>query len=231
MHRPRVSLCTCCRGRLWQLKQTLPENLKRIEGMNVDICIFDDNSPDGLNDWIVDNYGNEITDRAIRYFRGTNSESFHVARAKNNAYRLATGQIVVNLDADNVIGNTYIETIQQHYLRSPLTVHHAWSGDFGDGTCGRIAMARELFRLLGGYDESFHPMGFHDLDLINRAETITQQKRVESHDPECYGYAIPNTVGDKMQHVVSDLSFDEMNQANYDLSARNHEAGRWKANA
>ena len=48
-------------------------------------------------------------------------------------------------------------------------VVHMWTGEWRDGTYGRIAVPRALFHRLGGYDETLFPMGHQDHDLLLRA--------------------------------------------------------------
>ena len=70
----------------------------------------------------------------------------------------------MNLECDNFIHNS-LEAIRSSRLK---IVHH-WSGEIGDGTHGRISVDRDAFYSLGGYDESFYPMGYQDTDFLNRA--------------------------------------------------------------
>ena len=51
----RVSFCTTCKGRLWQLEQTLPNNLKILDDYS-EIVLLDYQSPDGLKNYIFDNF-------------------------------------------------------------------------------------------------------------------------------------------------------------------------------
>ena len=92
-----------------------------------------------------------------------------MSKAKNLAHFAATGDYVVNLDADNFIGDT-IKTWRRFWQDNPDTIIHGFCGKGSDGTGGRVGMAKHHFLALGGYDEDMLPMGYDDWDLIHRAE-------------------------------------------------------------
>ena len=48
------------------------------------------------------------------------------------------------------------------------TVMHVVNGGERDGAAGRIITSKENFMKVGGYDESFAPWGFEDIDLKER---------------------------------------------------------------
>src|SRR5205807_1399147 len=94
---------------------------------------------------------------------------FHMSKAKNLAHFAATGEFVVNLDGDNLIGDT-ITRYRRFWADNPDTVIQGYSGNLVDGTYGRIGMAKRHFLALGGYDEEMLPMAYQDCDLLHRAE-------------------------------------------------------------
>lgn len=51
----QISYCTTCKGRLWQLKQTLPVNIKLTNDI-IDIVLLDYHSDDGSSTWKYSNY-------------------------------------------------------------------------------------------------------------------------------------------------------------------------------
>ena len=77
-------------------------------------------------------------------------------------------------------------------------IYHGWSGKFHDGTYGRIGMFQEDFKQLGGYDESFLPMGSQDMDLLTRATYF--YKSYAKIGPR-YNIAIGNTKTDSLDNV------------------------------
>ena len=148
------------------MKQTFAANLKVIlEDANTEWIIFNLNSKDDLHDFMIRQL--PVLPPRVIYARDLSDRPWHNAIAKNVAHRLASSNILVNLDCDNFIASA-VDVIRV-YFTSDIQALHLWSGVFGDGTCGRIAITRDAFYGLGGYNESFHPMGYDDIDLLKRA--------------------------------------------------------------
>ncbi len=168
-------------GRLHHLKETLPVNIRdntRPGDPEVEFVIVNYNSPDGLEDWIKSDPEMNAWMRQgiITYAKYKDASHFRHAHAKNMAHRLASGNIVCNLDADNFTGPGFASFIAQKMSPDPhASVLHA---DFrflqgisikDAGFFGRIALSRENFMRMGGYDESFRGWGGEDNNMIVRA--------------------------------------------------------------
>ena len=162
----KVSFCITCKGRLEHLKQTLPLNLKNNEDYpNTEFVILNYDSPDGLEEWVKENFQAEIASGKIRYARYTPAEHFRMSHAKNMAHRLATGDILCNLDADNVTGKNYAGWLNETFSRHPDSyispMNHAMQrllkpirGEpSSPGLNGRIAIMKRNFYKINGYDE------------------------------------------------------------------------------
>ena len=126
------------------------------------------NSQDGLHEWIRQ-FGSAIEAGTLRYVHERSDPHFHTTKAKNLAHFAATGEYVVNLDGDNFIGDT-IARYRKFWRKHPDLVIQGWCGTNGDGTFGRVGMAKRHFLALGGYDEEMLSGAIDDLDLIRRAE-------------------------------------------------------------
>lgn len=177
----KVSFCITCKGRLDHLKETLPKNLaNNADYTNTEFVVLDYDSRDGLAKWMRDNYRDEITSGKIRYAHYIPAKYFKVSHAKNMAHRLATGDILCNLDADNVVppgfaawlDRTFNETPDALVRPSGNTVMRKVTGGgrTPSGARGRIAMSRESFYGLTGYDETYTGYGNEDNDLFRRAK-------------------------------------------------------------
>jgi glycosyl transferase family 1/glycosyl transferase family 7 (putative galactosyltransferase) len=168
-----ISYCTTCMGRLWQLRCTLDEHLRIFRGRSdVEFVLLDYNSPDGLEAWIRDNplARRAIDEGLLVYAKERTASRLNISKAKNLAHRLAKGDVLVNLDGDNWAAG--IDTPLRHAVAAtPKLVFHAYNG-CNDGSFGRIALERDSFYRLGGYDESFEPMGYQDEDLLQRAKRV-----------------------------------------------------------
>jgi hypothetical protein len=130
----------------------------------------------------------------------------------------------MNLDCDNFIDDA-IDTARAYWSNGCRALH-LWSGVYGDGTCGRIAIARDVFYALGGYDEAFSPMGFQDRDLILRA---AQAGIPVLHAPSRPDVAIRN---DKVESVrlCSWRNWKDFDNLNMLASQSNRRRGKLAAN-
>src|SRR5438105_1725028 len=102
----KISFCSTCKNRLWQLSQTFAPNLSAVEADgSSELVLLNYNSQDGLGEWIRQ-FGSAIEAGTLRYVHERSDPHFHMAKAKNLAHLAATGEYVVNLDADNFIRDT-----------------------------------------------------------------------------------------------------------------------------
>jgi hypothetical protein len=167
--RKKISFCTTSRNRLWQLKETLANNVSHL-GDECEITLVDYGSADGMSDWVWKNFEESIKAGKLNFFEVRNEVRWNVSRAKNLAHRLSNGTYLFNLDADNFITPADIRFIDDSRARNRPC--HQWTEVFRDGSFGRIGVPRDLFFELGGYDESLLPMGGQDMDLIERIEAL-----------------------------------------------------------
>jgi glycosyltransferase involved in cell wall biosynthesis len=183
----RISFCTTCMGRTHHLKQTLLQNIEDNlgKGPDVEFIVLDYGSKDGLKDWILNDpaLAPHLTSGVLKYARNPEPEHFRVAHAKNMAHRLATGDVVCNLDADNYLGSGFAAHLaavfskDRHALVAPSMPLSRATPDEHKGFIGRIALARESFIRLGGYDEQFRGWGGEDTDLVIRALALGLKAR------------------------------------------------------
>lgn len=171
----KISLCTTCMDRLHHLEKTLPHNLKAAEGMNVELIVVNYNSGDNLDEWIA-----PYLDKVI-YRKTTRPYFFNQSHAKNCAHRLATGEVVINIDADNYVSKEYLAYIfnifNEEGVDNILVRSTGKDGDVCD-VKGRIAISKNNFAKLGGYDEDFFQRGLQDEDLRRRATLLLGLKEV-----------------------------------------------------
>jgi len=165
----QVSFCTTCMGRLEHLKHTLPLNLIHNQQTPlVEFVLLDYSSPDELQNWVKDELKTELSTGRVVFYSAAGFQHFHHAHAKNVAHRLARGEIVCNLDADNFTGFGFAEYLMDAFstgerimIRSPRFIH---------GTFGRIALRKIDFEAIGGYNERMKfGWGYEDDDFIKRA--------------------------------------------------------------
>jgi hypothetical protein len=171
----RISFCTTCMGRLCDLQETLPQNIKdNSDYKDLEFVILDYNSRDNLWDWMQKNMQGHIEAGRVTYYRTTEPTYFSMSHSRNIAFKLATGDIVNNLDADNFTRNPAVKLTEcwASYLNR-LANHQSEKVIFAKGKRGmhgRIGFYKNDFiNLLGGYDEDLLGYGHDDHDLVQRA--------------------------------------------------------------
>jgi hypothetical protein len=162
----RISYCTAVMGRLDHLKQTLPDNLKHTDEAT-EFVILNYSDTQGLDEWVM-GFLAELSeaDRAkVSYHIHTGASHFHHSHAKNIAHKLAKGDFLVNLDADNFLGPEAPSLVRASiHETDPKIVMHC------PDLFGLVGLWRPIFEALGGYEEAMRGWGMEDYDLIARAK-------------------------------------------------------------
>ena len=221
----RISLCTTVMNRLADLKQTLLKNiLDNMDYGNIEFVVLDYNSSDGLGDWIKDNMSQFLQTGRLAYYRTEEPKFFSMAHSRNIAFKLATGDIVNNVDADNFVNPgfaTYLNRIAN--LRPRKAV-------FAKGKRamhGRIGFWQDEFiNELGGYDEVFQGYGYDDHDLYNRAMHLGYRLM-------WYGGAYCARIPTSRQQKVANMenkNWKATERLNKQLSATSINSGLFRAN-
>jgi hypothetical protein len=190
-------------------------------------------------EWIIANFGgSDEVDRFVRaklkgvcsrvvYVRVEGLAAWHASIAKNIAHRLGSGEVLFNLDCDNLIGEDAVVAL--NLFTRGVRILHVWSGVHRDGTFGRIAFRRDVFERLGGYDETFYPMAYQDRDILERG-SHSGIPVVEIRSPS--SAAVTNTKQVSIRHCrrgsMSWADYDRLNRA---ASRSNILAGRLRANS
>ncbi len=191
-------------GRLHHLKQTLKKNMADNKDYpRLDFVLLDYDSPDGLQAWVMDNFQEELASGYLKYFRFEGTEYFHFSHARNLAFRLSTGRIVCNVDADNFTGKGFA-----HYLAEELNPEKVLTGcriidgemdpSLDEGSVGRFATYRELVYRAGGYDEKMESWGYEDLDLCERLRDMGNA--LATIDPKFLN-CIPHDDGERVKFL------------------------------
>lgn len=167
--RLKLSFCTACANRTHQLKKVYEENVEAIAGdVATEWIILNFGSTDDLDDFMASRLPH--SPNRVIYVRAKSNPPWHASVAKNMAHRLAAGDVLINLDCDNRINDAIAQV--RDFFSQGARLLHLWSGVMPDGTYGRIAVERDVFRQVGGYNEEFLPMGYQDTDLIRRISTL-----------------------------------------------------------
>lgn len=194
---PKISFITACKGRLHQLRQTVLLNLHWNSNYpNLEFVLLDYNSRDGFEAWAEQVLRDHIASGRVVYYKTFEPERFRYAHARNMLVRLASGDVICNVDADNFTGKNfawYIAERLQHYdycLGSKLHDGIIHAQDFGN--CGRIATWRKYYLEFGAYNETMDSWGYEDVDFYNRLFKIGLKAcKID----ECYLHCIAHHEG------------------------------------
>jgi hypothetical protein len=199
-------------NRRYQIEQTLFNNLEDNwdDRDDVEFVLMDINSKDGFRDWIREQDLTKYVECGyLRYFESDGLDTWHASIGKNTATHQARGRIVVTLDCDNYTGRGggrfVINQFEEHDYNCVL---HQFDWNHQNGNFGRIALTKEVFDKIGGYDQSLMPMGYQDWDIIKRAEGVGCEyvNRVDDH----YNQAIENEGGKELSMANQTESFKSM---------------------
>ena len=209
----KISFCITCKGRLHHLKQTLPKNLRNAADYpNAEFVVLDYDSKDGLEQWMKEHFQDEISSGRIRYAKIENKPHFHIAHAKNVAHRIATGEILCNLDADNTIAPDFANWLNEQFLKdrniymridAPPRRRFRPNRNYVPGKEGRIVMHRDDFMQLHGYDEKQHEGWSGDDANLDKRATLAGFKRIQI-PLEMHGEVIKHSDAERVEHFHPD---------------------------
>ncbi len=195
----------------------------------IEFVLVDFGSTDGLHDWVITNFQDDLKANYLRYYYTDELPFWHCSIAKNTSHKLAKNDILINLDCDNYTGYNGGRFVIRYWLKHPeKIVLHQFDGDLYGGSYGRIAVDRDSFRQVGGYDESFEPASVHDRDLINRL--VGSGLKYINLPDERYNRAIRNGKEETIAYTGSGLNYFEMLRRNNAISQKNLEVGNWTVN-
>jgi glycosyltransferase involved in cell wall biosynthesis len=162
-------------NRLHHLAYTLLFNLKAASSIDSEIILLDYGSTDGLVEWIQNNWDqfqNFSQSGRFRFFRTSEPKYFFAAHAKNVAHKAASGDILCNIDADNYLIPGFPEFLLNEFSKEKQIIVPSFpqDPDGNHGTCGKIAVTKEIFYSVNGYDESQNQgWGWDDTNFQFRA--------------------------------------------------------------
>ena len=170
----KISVCTVCGNRLDYLRQTLPVNIaENSDFPNLEYVVLNYNSKDGMDEWMKENMKIHIDSGLLKYYKTIEPEYFILSHSKNMATRLATGDIICNIDADNFAGPGYFRWVEECFNRhgpdTLITTIHKDAIPYRDQG-GKLGFTKALFHAVNGYDESLFGYGMDDVELANRLE-------------------------------------------------------------
>lgn len=175
----RISYCTTCHGRLWQLKQTLKHNLAFAKADDVELCIVTYNDADAY-EYLHQHYADYILDGRLRVINHVEDKVFadgsrwSCGYVKDIAHRSAIGDVLFNLDADNFIDDDLHDVLLKLQPNELLiTLQPEWQPD---GRSGRIGVHSKLYSEVQYQDKGRNDDGQYITQCINKGAIVKQIK-------------------------------------------------------
>ncbi|MDN5210565.1 glycosyltransferase [Fulvivirgaceae bacterium BMA12] len=176
----KISFCTVSMNRLQHIRETLPANLAdNRDYANLEFVLYDYNSKDGLARWVEKNCKEALASGKLIFKRTDQPRYFDWSRSKNQAFHLASGDIVCGIDADNFTGPGFAKFINRHFQENPdsfLSMNYKDQFNNISDTFGRVACYKKDFLAIGGYDESMKGYSYEDIDFCNRLTLLGRKQ-------------------------------------------------------
>ncbi|WP_276482700.1 glycosyltransferase family A protein [Paraflavitalea pollutisoli] len=168
----KLSFCTVCMNRTEHLKQTLIRNIRdNIDYPQLEFVLLNYGSKDDLHEWVMNELAEYLATGTLQYYKADFPELFKMSHSKNMAFRLATGDVLISVDADNYTGAGFAQYVNRWFHRSEqLFLAPPWT-DVGRkwwDVQGRLCLRTSHFAQFHGYDETIIDYGFEDQDLKHR---------------------------------------------------------------
>ena len=196
--RQTISLCSPVMNRLDDLRQCMPARIAEANASPpVELCILDCSSTDGLLDYI-----NELDNPLITYRYLPGIKYWHMAKGKNVATLMGSGDYVVTMGADDAPQPGFIDAI-----RLAIDIGYRWG--YVDKLCSCIYYPKSEFIGVRGYDERFEFYGPEDRDMQRRMRMML--------GPEC---VLPNNL---LKNIYTP---DTKKVANYRIKGTKHSFSR-----
>lgn len=187
----KYSIVTTCKGRLHNLKRTLPEFVRQ---KNAEVIVVDYDCPDGTAEYVRQNHPN------VWLVTVNDKPKFNTSHARNLGAAKASGKFLVFLDADVIIPEGFTR-----YLDGQLKGHSF--GLFGaplkSSLRGSCIVWREDFERVGGYDELMGAYDGEDMDLYFRLRLVGS-KEIEL-DPNVVIEVIDQTTEERERFREPDI--------------------------
>lgn len=183
----KISFCIVCMNRLHHLEQTLLTNiLDNADYPDLEFVLLDYNSSDQLEQYVKTSLQQYIDNGILIYYKTTGPVYFNRSHSRNLAFKLASGDLICNIDADNYTGKHFASYINDEFNKEDQMFLTVIGQLFKKDVLGRICVRREDFYKIRGYDEKMNNYGFEDYDFVNRLEMAGLKKRMFHNNPSFF---------------------------------------------
>lgn len=164
----KVSFCTNIMGRLDELKATLFKNIKdNMDYPYFEYVLLNYDGDCKVDEYIKSEFMPYIESGILSYYKNLEPAPYYkMCHSRNITGKLADGDIISFNDANNLTNDFayFLNGAPQHLENEDIICM------MGGNRNGRIAIFKDKFLALGGYDESMDPRWWQDRDLEYRAE-------------------------------------------------------------
>ncbi|HEY5106678.1 MAG TPA: glycosyltransferase family A protein [Caulobacteraceae bacterium] len=155
---PSLSCITTCKSRLGHLRQTLP-GMMAVGG---EVIVVDYDCPQRTADWVLANHPE------ARVVKVDDRPDFNLAKARNLGAAAASGEWLLFVDADALVGAGFRERVEPLLAKGWFLLPQPRPAVLW----GTLIVSRADFERIGGYDEVFEGWGSEDEDIIDRLSAI-----------------------------------------------------------
>ncbi len=168
----RISFCTVCMNRTLHLKETLLQNIRdNFDYPNLEYVLLNYGSKDDMHAWVMGEMGQYLESGLLKYYKADFPQVFKMSHAKNMVFKLATGDILCGLDADNFTGPAFAAYINKLFTKDKnIFLAPPWVGPDRKwwDVQGRLCLWKKDFYRFRGYDEGIIDYGYDDQDFKYR---------------------------------------------------------------
>jgi hypothetical protein len=158
---PRLSIVTCCKGRLSYLKRSLPTFVSQEDS---EVVVVDYDCPEKTSEWVATQFPQ------VRLATVTEASQFNLSRARNIGAKHACTRWLVFCDADDLLTPSFSADLLS--VAAPGTYQRALRNTpWGPKTQGvPLACEASTFLAVGGYDDALRGWGLEDFEFIDRLD-------------------------------------------------------------
>jgi len=161
----KVSLITTCKGRLDHLKATAPTMIAQ-SGVTYELIVVDYGDPDNTLSFVCTEL--KFPRRAAVHVV-EDTDTFNLNRARNFGAQFAIGEILAFVDADVFLADRWLTNISREIANGAKLVTR---GGTRKGITGTFAVTKELFELVGGFNEALVGWGHDEVDFCRRCRKL-----------------------------------------------------------
>jgi len=217
-----ISVCTTCMNRLTDLKRTLPRNIEdNKEYDNAEFIVLDYNSSEDVEGWIRNKMMRYIKSGRLKFYRTECSPYFQPNHSRNLSFRLATGELVANVDTDNIIHKGFLKRLNECAAVADEKIMICAEDFLKYGSDrlklrGRFCLYKKDIEFLRGFDEDLDGGFSHDdVNFLFRA--MMARFKMVRFEKEFNWDRNTTSDPDKVQYV-RDPDMNKMKIVNADLT-------------